>query len=156
MSNLKSENVILAPFSEPWHMEYLWSLIQKYRLNTISGKALFETAMAYAKHLWIGKTKDGLILGVIYLSHLPGNMWTLDAYRDDSMLRTVKEQRQWSQEAGELVCKYFFDLKICDSLYTSHRKENKLATKLCERLGFKKEKIFSYQGHDYQLLKKVR
>ena len=151
---LKSENVELVPFSEPWNMEYLWSLIQQYRFNTVKEKAAFEAVQEFGRYYWLGYTQAGLT-GVLYLNFHPAQgIWTLDAYRDDRMLRKVREQKTWSFEAGKLVCKFFFDSKICDILYTMHREENILATRICERLGF--EKCKNFLSEHYTLLLKRR
>ena len=135
---LESENVKLVPFSEPWNMEYLWTLIQQCRFNKIRSREAFEACQQFGRHYWIGYTKAGERGGVVFLNYIPQiNMWTLDAYRDDLFHWGIQARKDWSFEAGKLVCNFFFQNKMCDILFTAHSRNNIHATRVCKRLGFK-------------------
>ena len=149
---LKSANVELIPFSEPWNKEYLYELMRSYPFDEGVGRDASAGEM-----FWLGYDSFGVLGGVVYLCyHETVDRWTLDAYRDDKLMRGFREQKRWSEEAGKLICEYFFSLKVCDILYSAVDDRNKLAIKLLERLGFEKTKTDIFLNHNYTLLLKRR
>ena len=105
---LTGENVKLVPFKSPKDKEYLFTLMRQYKFE----KGILndhERAVKNGVFFWLVYSSDGILGGVIYLCYHPGaDRWSLDGYRDDKLARSLKKQKAWSYEAGELVCKYFF------------------------------------------------
>ena len=154
---LRSNNVELVPFSEPWNMEYLYQLMKSYPYDEGLDNYPYSRAKNSGRMFWLGYVKPGVLAGVAYLCyHKDVDKWTLDAYRDDRMLRTMEHQKTWSEETGKLLCDYFFSLGLCDILYSGVDVRNKLAIKLLERLGFEKVEAGIFLNHNYTLLLKRR
>lgn len=125
-------NITLTPSDDYC---YIIDLAQKYKYNTLSLHAL-NIACDFVKHIWVG-TVNGVKAGVVFLCYIPAfNWWTLDAYKDDALLKSLDNKGNFSYRSGRLVMDWFFK-NIRDELYTAHEKQNRGATIVCKRLGFK-------------------
>lgn len=92
--------------------------------------------MPLVKHVWLGKTR-GVIGGILFLCYLENrDWWTLDAYKNDKLLKEMNNRGDYSFRAGKMVIDWFFENKNVNRLYTIHDVKNKPATIVCERLGF--------------------
>jgi len=155
---LEGESVKLVPFSEPWNMEYLFQLMAQYKYEKdLLPRAKYEEAVRNGKHFWLVYSSEGVLGGVIYLCyHKDADRWSLDGYRDDILARSIRDQRTWSLEAGELVCNYFFSCRVCDILFVGLDARNKLEVRLVESLGFKEVERKEYFSNEFILMEKRR
>lgn len=67
-------------------------------------------------------------------------LWTFDAYHDRKVTEAIDNNRTaWTYEAGKLLLPYIL-AEITPQLWTIHLIEDRAATLVCRRLGFKEIK----------------
>lgn len=138
LPELVDRDITLRPSDD---REYLLELSKRYKLNKLNDSELTRS-LEYVKHLWLGE-RLGTLAGVIYLCFIPNfNWWTLDAYKDDRLLKSLDNKGDFSYRAGKLIIDWFFENKIDSTLYTVHEEANRGATIVCKRLGFKEVGLF--------------
>lgn len=139
VEKLQDDLVRLEPIVDSAGMKYLFSLMPKYKLDTNDHPSKIKVTLKYGKHFWLGRTESfvGMVRGgVIYLCYMPEyDIWTLDAYRDDQLLRALNRRGNFSYRSGKLVMDWFFKT-YRKHLYTVHDLRNRAATLVCRRLGF--------------------
>lgn len=145
MERLTDGVVTLVPITDNRSdMNYLFNLMPKYRFNIGDRAGKEKLTYKYGKHFWVGRTESfvGSVRGgVIYLCYLPEyGIWTLDAYRDDELMRALNRRGDYSLRSGKLVIDWFFKTYKRD-LFTVHDVRSRAATIVCRRLGFSKKTI---------------
>lgn len=135
---LKDKELKLTPFESKLDFDYLCSLIEHYKYNTIgSYERMRELLDRYGREYWTGSS--GVYkLGVIFLMYLAEmDEWTLDAYDDIQNKQIADPKGDFSYRAGKLIIDYFFRTHDVKILTTRHDIRNRAATVVCKRLGFK-------------------
>jgi len=118
--------------------DYLISLAGKYKYSSLPPEER-RKALCYIKHFWTGEAY-GHRAGVVYICRYPEvDWWTLDAYRDDDVLKEINTKGNYSYRAGKLVIDWFFEKKIAEDLLTMHDERNRAATLVCQKLGFEED-----------------
>lgn len=129
---LTDGDIVLAPGSLPEDIELVMKFAMGDRYNQTPEEQMVK-GLEFCKYLWIGKV-NGVIGGIVMLCYLENlDKWSLDAYKNQEHDNRVGD---YSLRAGTLVRDWFFKKIGKDKLITMHRTANKLATRLCERLGF--------------------
>lgn len=130
---LHDEVIELHPFKGLSEFDYLFELADLHKYTKVQREEVESLVLCYGIHFWTGynvKTKERE--GVVYLSRYPWLGYSLDAYKEDKGLPA----RVYSMSAANLVLGFFFD-NVGNQLFTTHSVENRAATALCKRLGFK-------------------
>lgn len=104
-------------------------------------------SIPYIKYLWVGEYQ-GIRGGVIYLSELP-IFWTMDAYKEDKLLKELNPQGDFSYRAGKLVSDWYFK-NIGKTLRVAPNTINRGAILVAKRLGFE----FETTIEDFTILKR--
>jgi hypothetical protein len=129
---LSDQEIILQPGSLPADIGLVMKFAMGDRYNKTPEPQLVK-GLEFVKHLWIGKVNEE-IGGVVMLCWLENlQKWTLDAYKNSEHDNKLGD---YSFRAGQLVIDWFFKNIDASCLTTMHRTDNRLATKMCERLGF--------------------
>lgn len=119
---------------------YLLELALSNKYNKLSEKDLTKS-LGYIKYVWVGETKSRKA-GVIFLCYIePIDWWTLDAYKDDSLLKVLDNRGDFSYRSGTLITNWFMQTLKKD-LYTVHEEANRAATVVSKRIGFKEITTF--------------
>lgn len=131
--------------------DYILKLALLNKFHTVKSLEI-NNALDYVRHIWVGYA-DGVKAGVVYLCYLPCyDWWTLDAYKEDDLLKFINNAGNYSFRAGKLVMDWFFANIKHPELHTVHERANRGATVVCKKLGFKES---GYIG-EYIVLKKAR
>lgn len=118
------------------NMKYIGDLAKRNRHRRGTDEAI-ETALQYVVHAWAGQAY-GVRAGVVFLCFIPEvHVWTLDAYKDDELLKMINHKGDFSYRAGRLIMDWFFANIEADELYIIHSQDNRGAKRLSKRLGFK-------------------
>lgn len=113
---------------------YLLQLALSNKYNKLSEKDLTKS-LSYIKYAWIGEVR-GQKAGVIFLCYIePIDWWTLDAYKEDKLLKHLDNHGDFSYRSGTLITNWFMQTMKKD-LYTVHEVANRAATIVCKRIGF--------------------
>ena len=130
--------------------EYLLKLARTNKYTHCTEEELVKS-LDYVKYAWNGYAGRTLS-GIVYLCYLPRyDWWTLDAYKEDELLKFINNKGDFSYRAGKLVIDWFFKNVNSKTLYTVHERENRGATVVCKRLGFKESGFIN----DFIVLKNV-
>ena len=125
-------DIVLTPGSLPEDIGLVMKFAMGDRYNQTPEPQLVK-GLEFVKYLWIGEA-NGVIGGVLMLCWLENlQCWTLDAYKNSEHDNTLGD---YSYRSGRLVIDWFFRNVDAKELRTMHRTDNKLATKVCQRLGF--------------------
>lgn len=136
---MQDDVVRLESFELKDDIETVLDLIMKSKYTRVSRATALKTLFRYNTMFWHVHIKEGSILiGVIYLTKVPAG-WMLDAYRDDALVKTIDSAMDYSYRAGKLVVD--FAMKFANKLITAHVFDNRAATMLCKKLGFKEDFI---------------
>jgi len=142
---LEDDVVRLEPFKTKDDYKYLVDLAMKCKYTRLTRDEAEVAVLKYPIMAWNGhEKKTNKKIGVIYITKAPIS-WMLDAYRDDKLVKEIDNTADYSFHAGKLVCDYAF--KFTKTLVTCHAFDNRAATIVCKRLGFKE---------DFIMLKKER
>lgn len=116
---------------------YLTGMIRENPYNILNdrGIARFLTSVRYC---FVGRVSGNLGGVVFFCHHEDSDRWTLDAYKDDQKLKILDNKGNFSYRAGVLAIDWFSKQGLTKMLYTMHEKENRGATIVCRKLGFKK------------------
>ena len=137
---LNTENLVLRPFDREEDFDYLFELASKYKYNTLELDKMKEIVHQYGVMFWNVIEKNLLVRGgVIYLTYVPNLGYSLDAYRDETLAHAVistSPTKDYSYQAGKIVIEYALT-ELSPHLFTMHRVENRGATIISKRLGFK-------------------
>ena len=137
---LEDDVILLEPFTIADDISTVVDLVMKCRYTRLTSGEAREALLMYPTIAWKGYDKEtGLFIGVVYLTQTP-KYWTLDAYRDDELVKEIDRAMDYSYRAGKLVSDYAFT--FTDKLYTVHAYENRGATIVCKKLGFKEDFLF--------------
>lgn len=132
IETLKEGDITLTPGSLPEDIGIVLKFAMGDRYNQTPEPQLVK-GLEFMKYLWIGRANES-IGGVLMLCYLENiQKWTLDAYKNNEH---DNKEGDYSFRSGRLVIDWFFNNLQEDKLITIHRTANRLATKLCERLGF--------------------
>jgi RimJ/RimL family protein N-acetyltransferase len=136
---MEDDVVRLERFERPEDMDYLLDLAMKCKYTHITRDEAKRVMNQYPIEAWnCFDKKTGVKGGVAYLTKMP-QFWTLDAYKDDELMKSIDNAMDYSYRVGKLVCDYAF--QFVDTLMTCHRAENRGATIVCKKLGFKEDFI---------------
>jgi len=134
----EDDAIRLEPVDIETEIDYVLDLIAKCPYNRTAPDEAREILLCYPLLMWKGFDKaTGKALGVVYLTNINGR-WTLDAYRDDAVAKEV-DRADCSYRAGKMVSD--FAMTFTDTLYTGHAFNNRAATIVCKKLGFKEDFI---------------
>ena len=138
---LEDDVVKLVPFVLKDDIETVLNLVMKCKYTRFSREqarnALLKTPGTFW-HCYIKKTGD--LGGIAYVTRPAGRHWTLDAYKDDALLKDIDNTMDYSYRVGKLVLD--FALQFTNTIVTAHAFENRGATIVCKKLGFKEDFIF--------------
>lgn len=134
---LQDDVVVLKPFAGNEDKEYLVDLSMKYRYTTLTREDARKTVDQIDGLFWTAYIKQGDIrAGITFLAYWQmHDLWTLDGYRDDPLVRTLI-RHDYSYHAARLVIDWALE-NVTTKLSTFHDTRNRAATLLCRRLGFK-------------------
>lgn len=155
---LEDECITLNPFDSEKDYIYLLNLIEKNKYTKITREEIKQAIFKYDTFCWNGyDSQFGYKLGVIYLTHIaePFDFWSIDAYRDDELVKGLSNVMDYSLRAGRLVSDYALK-NLTKTLYTVHYKVNRAATIACKKLGFKIEKEIDSKLGKFIMLKKEK
>jgi hypothetical protein len=123
--------------------DYLFELVKKYKYNQVKREEVEFLIRRWGLHFWMVCDREtGIEGGVIYLSEIPSLGYSLDAYRDHEVSKTVGN-KNWSYQAGKLVVQFYHE-HYDEVLFTTHSVRNRAATIMCKRLGF--EVVYTYNS----------
>lgn len=144
---LEDDVVRLEPVELSDCMDYLLELIMKCHYTKISRDEARQALSLYPLLLWNGyDKKTNTKIGIVYITKTD-KYWTLDAYKDDELAKSIDNTMDYSYRAGKLVSDYA--LTLTDTLLTCHAFENRGATLVCKRLGFKENFIILKKERNY-------
>lgn len=130
--------VRLEPFEIKNDIETVLDLIEKCKHTRVKRETARKALLRFNTIFWyVYDKKTKQLIGVIYLTNMPGG-WMFDAYRDDELVRTM-ENKDYAYRAGKFVLD--FASKFTNRILTMHAWENRGATMLCRKLGFKEDFI---------------
>jgi hypothetical protein len=154
---LESEVVILKPFEGVEDFNYMLSLVEKYKYNNIDQTLAKEIIVKYGLLFWVCYDKvTNTKGGVVYISIIPNIGFTLDAYRDDKLIKEKMIPRSdYSLQTGLLALDYFFNF-VGDTIFTTHSIKNRAATMVCKKLGFEEVERFGSPFGPFILLSKSK
>lgn len=152
------QKVMLRPLQD---FNYLFELIQKYQFNRTEDTDFEKTVLKYGRYFWdarIDTLAGWTKAGVIYLCFYPQfNIWSLDAYRDNALVKAISASADVSYRAGKLIVDWFFQHhRSFNSLWTSHDIRNRAATIVCKRLGFEEIMIRDTPIGQFTLMERKR
>ena len=134
---LQNEKVKLIPFQYEGDFDYLIGIAMKYKYNITPKNMFLSLLKQYGVAFWNGYMENGVKGGVAYVCYYPEiGRYTFDAYRDNDLCKQHNPKGDYSYEAGKLLVPYILR-NIANILYTTHSIENRVATIMCKRLGFK-------------------
>ena len=136
---LEDDIVRLEPFEMKDGIEYVLDLAMACKYTRLWKGQAREILLKFSTLCWYGYDKRyGLRIGVVYLMNI-NNQWSLHAYKDDNLTKSLDNTMDDSYRAGKLASDYAFT--FTNTLLTSHPFENRAATILCKKLGFKEDFI---------------
>lgn len=143
----------LEPFCDDSDENYLIDLIERNDYTKISRDDARRVLCTHETYCWVGYDKCACVkVGVVYLTRI-GDYWTLDAYRDEPVVKRLGNSYSYSYNAGRFVMDYYFE-NIGKVLYTAHYKSNRAATIMCKKLGFTVEREIDTILGRFVILKK--
>ena len=159
---LENEIVRLELFKTELDFDYLLEVEKqdKYRYP-IDSKFIRPLIKQYGIYFWkVYYKPKNLSAGVVFILKrcdffIFNKIYTLDGFRDETTAKQIDNKISCSYEAGKLVGDWFL-LNINDTLYSLHNIENKPASLLCIKLGFKKIIVLDMNGLKIKVFKRVR
>lgn len=135
--HLGDDKVLCEPFNKLTDFDYLYVLAQKYKFNKVPREIMSNYILKSGYQFWNCLDKKTRVKGgVVYLSFLFGLGYTLDAYKDDRLAKSLDNTADYSYRVGKLILTYFFN-HVSKRIYTMHIAENRAAHIVCKRLGFR-------------------
>lgn len=155
---LEDDIVRLEPFDGQEDYEYLLDLVMKNKYTRVTREKAAGAIYKFETLCWnCYDKKTGVKGGVAYLTHIvePNDFWTLDAYKDDELMKRIDNVMDYSFRVGKLLSDYALN-ELTKTLYTIHYKTNRAATIVCKKLGFKIERDIDSTLGKFVMLKKER
>jgi len=136
---LEDDVVRLEPFGMKDDIERVLDIVMKCPYTRLSREKAREALLKYETVSWhCYDKKTGIMGGIVYLTHAE-KYWTLDAYKDDVLMKQIDNAMDYSFRVGKLVSDYA--MTFISILLTCHAFENRGATIVCKKLGFKEDFI---------------
>jgi len=133
---LEDDVLRLEPFDMKDDIETVLDLVMKCKYTKLSREDAKKALIRFKTVAWRGyDKKTNKLAGIVYLTKTD-DCWTLDAYKDDELMKSIDNTMDYSLRAGKLVSEYALKF-LTDTLLTCHAFENRGATIVCKKLGFK-------------------
>lgn len=154
---LQDDVVRCVPFNGEIDYAYLAGLAQQYKHNTVKAEEAIALVKEYAVHLWrVYDAARDVAGGVVYLCKYAFDrldLWTIDGYREDTVVKSLGTGLPYSYRATVLVSNFALG-SLCKDLYTMHSAKNRAATILCRRAGFEIERHVETAFGQFVMLRK--
>ncbi len=139
---LENELIRCLPFEGTEDFDFLAALVQKCKFTQLSTEEIKKHLQETEGYFWkILDAKTGKAGGVIYFSiHGQDPRLWFHAYKDDALAKRLNNKADYSYKAAKLILEYA-SATIKKQIVTTHSTDNRAATILCKRLGFKQTEI---------------